>query len=170
MKIDSWQKLEDEIGVVLKEKQRVSQTFFQRFYDTKSAGNTMPNQPSDFLAIYKGSTHYIEAKFSAVNDSLRSCFASAVDANQIASARLAHRAGARYWIVFYSLPSKHFEVWPGLYCAERRAAGKPLDLSQRQLFKTVDDAILIGVLNNYTKRGIEHRGERLTLHRPPSGS
>ena len=151
-----WQDLENEIDAVLKSFMRSSPIFYQRFYDSKSAGNLLPPQPSDFLAISKGRSHYIEAKFSEVHETLRSCFAHAVSGNQTASARLVTRAGAFYWFVFYSMQTQQFEVWDGLYCSERRSLGKPLELEKRVIYKSLEDVILGGIFN----------GHRAHVHRP----
>lgn len=160
MGINSWQDLEKAIEKFLKEKQRTMPLFFHRFYDTRSAGNYLPGQPSDFLVIHNGKTHFIEAKFSEVHDSLKSTFSNAVSATQTASARLVKRAGANYVFLFYSAASKNFEVWDGKYASECRSRGKPLELPRRRLHNSLENAILGGVFN----------GTGFGLHGPASGT
>jgi hypothetical protein len=130
--ITTWKQLEDEISNYMKALQRNYPIFFHRFPDSRAAGNLISDQPSDFLVASKGhGLTLLEAKFSEVHDTLRACFAGAVSANQLASARLAHRAGQRYLILFYSSCSGHFELWPGDYCAGQRSLGQPLKLDRR---------------------------------------
>ena len=148
MKINCWQDLEKEIEAFLKERQRRSNLFFHRFYDTRSAGNYLPSQPADFLAIHNGKTFFIEAKFSEVHDSLRATFANAVRAEQTASARLVKRAGGKYVFLFYSKNSQQFEVWDGKYAAEQRSLGRPLELARRKLHTSLENAILGGIFND----------------------
>lgn len=139
--INTWQAFEAAIRKELEEKKRGSRLAYHRFYDTKSAQGVLPAQPADFLVTFSGTPSLIEAKHSQVHDSLRSCFSSAVDVQQLASARVWTRARAGYFIFFYSLPSKNIEVWDGLYCADRRSLGKPLELVKRKIYGTVKEAL-----------------------------
>ena len=139
--IGSWQDLEAEVEKHLKEHQRLSKLAYHRFFDSKSAGSLLPAQPADFLVTYHGATLLIEAKFSGVHDSLRAAFSGAVKAHQLASARIWTRAGAGYFLLFYSAPANSFEVWEGLYCAERRSVGKPLELVKRRVFASLPKAL-----------------------------
>jgi len=147
MNINKWQDLEAEIDKFLAERQRKSATMYHRFYDTHSAGNYLPGQPADFLIINNGRTYFIEAKFSEVHDSLKNCFSGAVQPTQTASARLAVRAGAQYYFLFYSKPVQQFELWEGNYCFEKRSRGERLELPQRRVFKTLTDTILGGLFS-----------------------
>ena len=131
-RITDWHGLETEIATYFKALQRAYPIFFHRFADSRAAGNLIGDQPSDFLVAAKGQgMTLLEAKFSEVHDTLRSCFSGAVTANQLASARLAHRAGQRYLILFYSSCAGQFELWPGDYCAGQRSLGQPLKLDRR---------------------------------------
>lgn len=130
--INDWNALEDAIAVYCKALQRQYPIFFHRFSDSRAAGNLIADQPADFLLLSKGhGATFLEAKFSEVHDSLRSCFSGAVTASQLASARLAHRAGQRYLILFHSSCAHRFELWPGDYCAGQRGLGQPLALERR---------------------------------------
>jgi hypothetical protein len=145
--IKSWQSLEDEIQQFLVARQRIGKTMFHRFYDTRSAGNFMPGQPADFLVINNSKTYFIEAKFSEVHESLKSCFSGAVSGNQTASAHMADRAGATYVFLFYSQKADLFELWDGEYCFQQRSKGQRLHLGARRVFKTLENTILGGVFS-----------------------
>ena len=129
----TWQDLESAVQDELEYLQRIGPTMFQRFYDSKSAGNLMPKQPADFGVLHKGHWAYLEVKHSKKSETLKSVFASAVRANQLASARLAARAGGSYFILFASLVDEQYELWDGAYCATRRMESKQLQLQQRLL-------------------------------------
>ena len=130
--IDHWKKLEDEVESYLRSLQTHYPIFVHRLPDSRAAGNLIADQPSDFLVASKGhGMTLLEVKFSEVHDTLRSCFSGAVSAGQLASARLAHRAGQRYLILFHSSCAKRFELWPGDYCAGQRSLGQPLKLERR---------------------------------------
>lgn len=141
MKITRWEKLEQAIQDELTQAQMNYQLACYRYYDTKSAGNVIPNQPADFQTCYKGKTILVEAKFSSVHESLRSCFAGSVKSHQLASARIWNRAGAGYIFLFYSSLSGLVEVWDGLYCAEARSKGERLSLDKRRVYESVELAI-----------------------------
>jgi hypothetical protein len=130
--IKSWKNLESDILSHCKKRMAHHAVFIHRLSDTRAAGAYIAAQPSDFLVLPQvGRTTFLEAKFSEAHESLRSCFASAVDGQQLASARLVERANRTYNILFYSGVSGVAELWSGLYCAECRAQGKRLDLSRR---------------------------------------
>lgn len=139
--VQSWQDLEASIQAWLKDAQRTTKLAYHRFYDTKSAGNAMPAQPADFFLVVGGAPLLIEAKYSAVHESLRSCFSNSVKGHQLASARIWSRAGARYLILFYSKMASHVEVWDGPYCATQRALGNPLSLLERNIYPSVGEAL-----------------------------
>ena len=156
--IATWKELENEIEKVLRERQRVGSTMFHRFYDTASAGNYLPAQPADFLAVHNGRAYFIEAKFSEVHETLKSCFSGAVKPNQTASAHLVKRAGAEYVFLFYSRAIDHYELWDGEYCFQQRSRGERLHLSKRRVFTSLENTILGGVFN----------GSGYSLHRSSS--
>jgi hypothetical protein len=130
--IKDWKGLEDAIANYMKSLQRAYPIFFHRFPDSRAAGNLIAEQPSDFLICSKGQgATFLEAKFSEVHDTLRASFSGSVTAGQLASARLVHRAGQRYLILFHSSCANRFELWPGDYCAGQRSLGQPLKLENR---------------------------------------
>lgn len=141
MKITRWEKLEQAIQEELVQAQMNNPFSFYRYYDTKSAGATIPIQPADFQTCHKGVTVLVEAKFSSVHESLRSCFAGSVKSHQLASARVWNRAGAGYIILFYSSLSGLTEVWDGLYAAEARSKGERLSLDKRRIYDSVELAL-----------------------------
>lgn len=141
MKLQQWQDLEAGIDGYLKVRQRTDKLAYQRFYDTKSAGNLMPAMPADFLIGYGGRALFLEAKFSEKYKSLRSCFANNVDGNQTASARIWGRAKIGYVFLFYSKPAKKAEVWNGQYCALCRSQKLVLDSAESWNYASVEEAI-----------------------------
>jgi hypothetical protein len=147
MKIAHWADLEDEVERRLKRLMTHFELMYLRLYDTKSAGNYLPAQPSDFVIWVPGRPSiFLEAKYSGVAESLRSVFANAVSDQQMASARLAERAGQRYAVLFYSAPAAMFELWNGAYCSDRRSLGKPLELPQRIVSASLDEILQVHVL------------------------
>lgn len=143
IQIKDWVSFEDAIEQQLQRLQEVSRTAYLRLFDTKSAGALIPPQPSDFLVTHNGITTLIEAKFSSVNDSLRQCFSSAVSSNQTASAKIWTRALAQYKFLFYPMQAGgKVEVWDGRHCYERRAEGKPLNLSSRVVASDLTEALM----------------------------
>lgn len=134
-----WKQLENSVWAELKELVSFLPALPHRFYDSRSAGAAMPSQPADFLLILDGAPIFIECKFSEKHGSLRGCFSNNVDNQQIASAKLAIRAGATYYVLFAS--KSYVELWPGQYLVEQREAGKRLDLSERLYFPGVKEAI-----------------------------
>ena len=139
--LERWQDMEDEMDKVLKQALSKHPLSYLRLYDSKSAGNLLPAQPADFLVSFQGVTTLIEAKFSEVNKSLRSCFSSNVDSQQIASARIWMRSGADYLFLFYSKVTFSVEVWPGQHCIECRSEGKPLQVLKRRTYSSTQKAL-----------------------------
>lgn len=141
MIITKWQDLEQEVQNTLQAEQRRKPLVWYRFFDTRSAGNFMPNQPGDFFAGYKGKGWLIECKFSAVHESLKQCFSSAVETHQLASGRIWHRAEQGAIIVFYAAISGTVEVWDTKYCADRKSQGKRLELAMRRVYQSIGEAL-----------------------------
>jgi hypothetical protein len=142
-KIDTWQDMEKRVQEVLESAQRLKRAAWHRFYDTRSAqGGYLPPQPSDFMLGYEGRLFFIEAKFSEVHESLRSCFSANVSDQQLASSRVWARACFnKYLVIFYSAPGRIVEVWDGDYLRTCRLEAKRLNLLNRRVYETVEDAI-----------------------------
>lgn len=113
---------EEEFRLYLKHLMQKGPAIFHRFYDTKSAGAFMPEQPSDFLACFKGRTHLFELKSSDVHDSFGASRKSLdlLKENQAASLRLWARAGAKVHLLFWQQRSGLIELWDGVAAAEAR--------------------------------------------------
>ena len=146
--------LESAIKALLTERQKRQPLLFERIVDSAAAGNLIGKTPADFYVLNAGRFSYVEAKFSSAAETLRATFANAVKSHQLASARLAARAGGSYWIVFYSGVSKRFELWDGLYCANQRSKGSPLSLEKRTLILPDLDGVMDRVL--LLPRGATH--------------
>ena len=130
--IKNWRALESSVMAHCKARMVHHAVFIHRFSDTRSAGNYIAEQPADFLVLaQQARATFLEVKFSAGHDSLRSCFSGSVSAQQLASARLVERANRTYLVLFYSQPAQLFELWPGGYCAECRSQCKRLELDKR---------------------------------------
>lgn len=144
---ESWQDFEGAVETLLKGMVKTHPALYQRFYDTKSAGNFLPKQPADFGVLYAGQWSFLEAKHSTKSKSLRGCFSSAVSSDQLASARLAERAGGPYFFLFASSVTRQYEVWSGVYCYGCRNLSKPLNLDDRLLLTdSLEDAIMFCVV------------------------
>jgi len=141
MKIHKWQDLEQAVQTTLATEQKRKPLVWHRFFDTKSAGNFMPNQPGDFYAGYLGKGWLIECKFSGIHESLRQCFSSAMEAHQLASGRIWTRAEHRAIVIFYAKISGLVEVWDTKYLADMKSQGKRLELSMRRCYQSVEQAL-----------------------------
>ena len=86
---------------------------FQRLYDTTSArGGIIPEQPSDFIGLFRGRGGLIEVKSSLTKHGLRDCVLREVfTTNQIKSARLWKRSGGFAICVYVCLANNWAEVW-----------------------------------------------------------
>lgn len=131
MSISNYSQHESEIRSVLENLQKKLPLLYGRFPDSKMAGNMIQRAPSDFWVLYDGKFAFLEAKFSEKYKSLSSCFASQVPAHQLATAKLAARAGGHYFIFFCSGLEQQHEVWPGAYCQERRSTARKLEPARR---------------------------------------
>lgn len=140
MKVSHWKDVETAVEEHLSKLQETDRMTYHRFYDTASAGNYLPEQPGDFLIVYKGVPILLECKFSSVHKSLRSCFSNAVSAGQIASSRIWSRAWAETFFLFYSSVTNTAEVWDGLECVSSRKQGTPLRAVNKQVASSVEDA------------------------------
>lgn len=142
----AWQILEDDVEKHFLGRLAREQLVYHRFYDTRSAGNTLPEQPGDHLVIYKGVPILLESKQS-VRPSLRSCFASNVPSSQLTHHHLWKRAGASCFFIF-----RHgnkgdsdimHELWPSDHLFDCRRVGMPLEYGKRIIVTpSLDEALL----------------------------
>ena len=90
---------------------------YHRFYDTKSAGSYLPEQPGDHFVTWAGKTFLIEAKLSTVHRSLASpkALSSGMSNGQAMSQILWSRAGAHAVVIFKDHANGFVEIWPGAY-------------------------------------------------------
>ena len=108
---------ENKVGAALaKIKLETNQgVFFQRFYDTKSAGTFLPEQPADFLAAGPTGAYLVECKASFWKESLAACLSNAVSGGQAANAKLWCRSGPNQHslFLFFCADAGKVEVWDG---------------------------------------------------------
>lgn len=97
---------------------------YHRFYDTKSAGSFLPEQPGDHFVMWAGKTFLIEAKLSTVHRSLASpgALSSRMTNGQAMSQILWRRAGAYGVVIFKDHANGFVEIWPGAYVGTIRNA------------------------------------------------
>lgn len=97
---------------------------YHRFYDTKSAGSYLPEQPGDHFVTWAGKTFLIEAKLSTVHRSLASpkALSSGMSNGQAMSQILWSRAGAHAVVIFKDHANGFVEIWPGAYVGGVRNA------------------------------------------------
>ena len=103
---------------------------FHRFPDSKSAGNIIAAQPSDYLVGSPLAAWLVEVKASKVHKSLRSCAANAIRQEQVVKAHLWMRSGLRSVFIFISVTGGVIEVWDGRHVVAQRFEGKPLNPSK----------------------------------------
>lgn len=97
---------------------------YHRFYDTKSAGSYLPEQPGDHFVTWAGKTFLIEAKLSTVHRSLASpkALSSGMSSGQAMSQILWRRAGAYAVVIFKDHTNGFVEIWPGAYVGSIRTS------------------------------------------------
>ena len=97
---------------------------YHRFYDTKSAGSYLPEQPGDHFVTWAGKPFLIEAKLSTVHRSLASpkALSSGMSNGQAMSQILWSRAGAHAVVIFKDHANGFVEIWPGAYVGGVRNA------------------------------------------------
>jgi hypothetical protein len=122
---ERWKKFEDAVAHELKCLSAKRPLVVHRFYDTRSAGSFLPNQPGDFLVIRSGEAFLLELKSSAVHTSLRSCLSETVSPQQIGHHKMWARAGAYCWFLFLGADG-NLELWSSRVCITARGEGKPL--------------------------------------------
>ena len=112
---------EDDVRLVLDGYIRRNPTAYLRLYDTRSAGNFLPSQPGDFVAVLEGKATLIECKASEKHDTMvgnRTLLTKNFSDGQVAYMRVWHRAGANTIVLFLSANFDIIEVWSGNHLAE----------------------------------------------------
>ena len=143
--MERWKKFENDVHAYLKEAAKTLPLVVHRFYDSRSAGDMLPNQPGDFLIVHHGAATLLELKSSETHNSLRSCFSNAVPAAQIGQHIIWGRAGAKAWFLFLGADGR-FESWPSSACQEARSTGQPLKNGTQRTFTKQAD-MLTAILN-----------------------
>jgi len=114
-----WRKTEQQFYSICKDLGETLPLICHRFYDSRSAGSYLPNQPGDFLLVINGQAVLVEIKTSEKHSSLSSCFSSHVSKTQLAHHRLWMRAGAQCWFLFgYFNVEPFYELWGSDVCVE----------------------------------------------------
>ena len=106
---------------------------FVRLYDSYAAqGNMLGNQPGDFIVVPMSlPAILVECKSSMVHPDLRSCLSANVEDHQGAAHRIWDLMGGDTLFLFYTDETDEVEFWCGDYVGEKKAEGKPLNLSRR---------------------------------------
>ncbi len=91
-----------------------------RFYDTKSAGSFLPEQPADYLIGSPTGAYLLEAKASFRKESLAACLSNAVSGGQAVHAKLWCRTGPnnKSLFVFFCAQTEIVEIWDGALVAD----------------------------------------------------
>lgn len=100
--------------------------FYYRIYDTKSAGNFLPNNPADFLLGYRGKGLLLECKASEKHTSLVGGVRELVGEDQAAYLEWWEKVGNPSRVLFYSDRLGQIESWPGRAVAYSRTHGTRL--------------------------------------------
>lgn len=138
--MERWKKFEQDVQSYLTTQAITRPLVLHRFYDTRSAGASLPTQPGDFLVIYNGSPILLELKSSETHDSLRGCFSSAVPATQVAFHMLWKRAGAETWILFLGADGR-YELWPFFSYQRAKETGRPLKIGDQRTFSKLNNLL-----------------------------
>lgn len=94
---------------------RAGPFFYQRLYDTRSAGGFLPKQPGDFMGVCHGVPWLLEVKATSKYASLSSTGAlkGLVKDHQALGSHLMNRAGGQGLFLFCSRLSNQVELWDG---------------------------------------------------------
>lgn len=106
---------EGRVQSALEVMMRTGPTFYQRLYDTRSAGGFLPAQPGDFIGVTQGTGWLLEVKASGKYGSLADggALRSLVKDHQALGGYLMTRASGKSLFVFYGRHSRQLEVWDG---------------------------------------------------------
>lgn len=123
--------VEGQVQEALDRIYRSGPVFYQRLYDTRSAGSYLPAQPGDFIVVANGTPFLVEVKASGKYPSLESAGAmrALIKDHQMLGAHLFARAGGRSLVIFYGRRSRRLEIWDGAlvredYIATRKPLGR----------------------------------------------
>jgi len=122
-------KFEDEIGIFLKALEQRNPCKCHRIYDSRSAGNYLPNQPGDYYFFRPGGSVLIECKSSSIHSSLcgnRKAMTDLIGRDQAAHMRLHKRAGGVSLYIFENQENRTYEVWEGAEVAKALATPRKL--------------------------------------------
>lgn len=106
--------------------------WFKRYYDSKSAGGYLPEQPADYQVATLKNVWLLELKSSFLKESLSSCLSDAVDGQQAVAHKLWNRVNKPSVFLFFCAETEQIEVWDGRHVAEVRLNhGERLSRSDR---------------------------------------
>lgn len=111
---------EEEFRLYLKELMHKHPVASARFYDTRSAGTYLPDQPGDTIACVRGICHLFELKSSEVHASLSAGLSKLLANHQATHLKIWARAGASTHVVFWQQTTGVIELWDGAAVAAVR--------------------------------------------------
>lgn len=120
VQLGSWfeGKITDALKAIKKDTNK--RLYLHRFYDTKSAGSYLPEQPADFQVAASAGVWLVEAKASFKKPSLTSCLGNALKGHQATSMLLWGRVNKPSLILFFCAETEQVELWDGASTARVR--------------------------------------------------
>ena len=139
-----WKLFESRIGYILDDLASVEPMFVHRFTDSRAARNFVKKQPADYMVAFRGTTFLLEVKTSTEDVSLANNLSGLMGKDQAANHRLWSRSMQGSVIAFRSKATGRCELWDGVYVAECRAKGTPLqkDMATVCEYNDLEDALL----------------------------
>lgn len=132
--MDKGKRLEKETRELFKN----TNTWFYRFYDTRSARTYLPPQPADFMTISEGFVGFVECKEHNGNLLPISCFRP----QQLKTMRDAEETGYRY-NVFVLRDKKLYYLISGKHILEAINRGhKSIDLDDYVHYRSLEEMYL----------------------------
>lgn len=139
---------EDRIRSLMVKLQSTTRMRVIRLYDTAStgvAGNTLPEQDADFIAVAYGNPWLIEVKTSFEHTSLgesRRSLTGLMKEHQAAGQRLWVRSGGYGLVIFHQAGTPYVEFWRGDHVGECYVKkGEHLDFAFQHRVPSSDNAI-----------------------------
>ncbi len=111
---------EEDFRLWLKHLTEKHGAMYHRFYDTRSAGAYLPDQPGDYLLIWRGAPHLWELKSSGAHNSLAAGLGTLMSKEQATFHKLWQRAGATTHVLFWQQVTGEVELWHGGHVATVR--------------------------------------------------